>query len=171
MSLNVVICFIHCLVGVASHWLFIWICRWTTLARHFTNRCVDFRPGTMVTLVALMIWFSLVPCITRGWNIWLVTRSIHFKGDLCRSSLGNQLKGAHVMVAFDSGRWKKTAHFLKERSFDQSDTDRVHVCEHCGFTAFAYLKNNSLVFRGRKNKNNIVQVYYLPSLLNAYAIF
>ena len=52
-----------------------------------------------------------------------------------------------------------SAHFLKERLFDQSDAYRVHVCEVCGLIAIANLKKNRFECRSCKNTTDIAQVY------------
>ena len=36
--------------------------------------------------------------------------------------------------------WLGTAKFLKERTYDVSDSFRVHVCSHCGLFAVANLE-------------------------------
>ena len=52
-----------------------------------------------------------------------------------------------------------SAHFLKERLFDQSDAYRVHVCDHCGLIAIANLMKNRFECRGCSNTTEISQVY------------
>jgi DNA-directed RNA polymerase II subunit RPB2 len=52
-----------------------------------------------------------------------------------------------------------SAHFLKERLFDQSDAYRCHVCDKCGLIAIANLIKNRFECRGCGNTTEISQVY------------
>ena len=52
-----------------------------------------------------------------------------------------------------------SAHFLKERLFDQSDAYRVHVCDKCGLIAIANLIKNRFECRGCGNTTDISQVH------------
>jgi len=52
-----------------------------------------------------------------------------------------------------------SAHFLKERLFDQSDAYRVHVCDKCGLIAIANLMKNRFECRGCGNTTEISQVH------------
>jgi len=52
-----------------------------------------------------------------------------------------------------------SAHFLKERLFDQSDAYRVHVCDKCGLIAIANLVKHRFECRNCNNSTEISQVF------------
>jgi DNA-directed RNA polymerase II subunit RPB2 len=52
----------------------------------------------------------------------------------------------------------RSAAFLKERLFDQSDAYRVHVCERSGLIAVANLKKQTYYSQIHKTDSSIVQV-------------
>ena len=49
---------------------------------------------------------------------------------------------------------------LQERTFDQSDAYRVHVCEQCGMIAVANLKKNQ--FHCPACKNSAIAQVFMP---------
>tara|TARA_R110002050_G_scaffold138087_2_gene261807 strand:- start:53 stop:802 length:750 start_codon:yes stop_codon:yes gene_type:complete len=51
------------------------------------------------------------------------------------------------------------ATFLKDRLFDQSDADRIHVCDLCGLIAIANLKKRTYSCRSCSNTTQISQVH------------
>ena len=51
------------------------------------------------------------------------------------------------------------ATFLKDRLFDQSDADRVHICDLCGLICIANLKTKDYTCNGCSNNSQISQIH------------